>query len=261
MPLEFRGKAVPLDQGGLDEVAHGLGVGTAEVWTVLSVETRGCGFLADRRPAILFERHIFSGRTNHRFDSVYPDISNPIVGGYSKDGAREYDRLERAIALDREAALCSASWGIAQVMGFNTEAAGYGSVEDMVAAMVASENSQVMAMALLIKHNNLDAALRGHDWVAFAKGYNGPDYARNRYDAKLSAAYDRYAAGQFPNLTVRSAQAYLTYLGYDPGPIDGTVGRLTLAAVGDFQKDNDLAITGNIDVELLSSLKGKVGAL
>ena len=79
--------------------------------------------------------------------------------------------------------------------------------------MVASENNQVMAMARLIKHNNLDAALSGHDWVAFAKGYNGPEYARNQYDTRLSAAYGRYAAGNLPDLTVRSAQAYLTYLG------------------------------------------------
>jgi len=261
MSLEFRGTATPLDQEGLDEAAHGLGVGTAEVWTVLAVETKGCGFLADRRPTILFERHIFSRRTNHRFDSADPDISNPMQGGYGEDGAHEYDRLERAMALDQDAALCSASWGIAQVMGFNAEFAGYDNVEDMVAAMVASENNQVMAMALLITHNNLDAALRSHDWRAFAQGYNGPEYAQNQYDAKLSAAYDRYAAGQFPDLTVRSAQAYLTYLGYDPGPIDGTIGRLTLAAVGDFQKNNSLTVTSNISIEFLSFLKGKVEAL
>jgi hypothetical protein len=45
-----------------------------------------------------------------------PDISNPKPGGY-KGGAGEYSRLEAAMTLDKEAALKSASWGLAQVMG------------------------------------------------------------------------------------------------------------------------------------------------
>ena len=97
---------------------------------MLTVETKGWGFLADRRPTILFERHIFSRRTNHRFDSAYPDISNTQPGGYSKESAQEYDRLIARERKDWDAALSSASWGIAQVMGFNAELAVYNNVED-----------------------------------------------------------------------------------------------------------------------------------
>jgi N-acetylmuramidase len=73
------------------------------------VETGGCRFLPDRRPVILFERHIFSRETNHTFDASNSDISNPHAGGYSAGGAAQYDRLQRALALDRKAALRSAS--------------------------------------------------------------------------------------------------------------------------------------------------------
>jgi hypothetical protein len=37
------------------------------------------------------------------------------------------------------------------------------------------------------------SALKGKKWAAFAKGYNGADYARNLYDAKLAQAYFKYA--------------------------------------------------------------------
>jgi hypothetical protein len=47
-------------------------VGLAEIWAVFSVETSGCGFLTDRRPKILFERHIFSHLTNGRYDAQNP---------------------------------------------------------------------------------------------------------------------------------------------------------------------------------------------
>lgn len=35
--------------------------------------------------------------------------------------------------------------------------------------------------------------LKNKDWAAFAKGYNGPEYAVNKYDVKMKDAYERYA--------------------------------------------------------------------
>ena len=188
MSVAFRGTALPLDEDGMAEVIDRVKSGAAEVWAVLTVETRGCGFLPDRRPMILFERHVFSRETKGRFDPSHPDISNPQPGGYGAGGANQYDRLQRAIALDRKAALRSASWGIGQLMGFNAEIAGYADVEEMVAAMAMSENRQLLGIAGEITHNRLDRALRSHNWAAFARGYNGPAYAKNRYDTRLSAA-------------------------------------------------------------------------
>src|SRR5215510_12708813 len=106
----FVGKAAPLTQDGFDKVLHQLDVNSASVWTLLTVETSGFGFLADRRPKILYERHIFHQRTNGRYSATSPDISSSVSGGYGR-GTTEYGRLARAIKLDRRAALESASWG------------------------------------------------------------------------------------------------------------------------------------------------------
>src|SRR2546429_4905849 len=113
--LEFVGTAFPLSQSGVNETLTSSGLGIAELWSVLSVETSGCGYLPDRRPKILFERHVFSRLTNHRFDEDDPDISQRSVGGYGPPGAHQHDRLNAAIQLDRNAALQSASWGLGQI--------------------------------------------------------------------------------------------------------------------------------------------------
>jgi hypothetical protein len=254
-PQGFAGAAEPLDQLGLTAVTELLGVGASEVWAVLTVETRGFGFLPDRRPAILFERHIFSRETEGRFDALAPDISSPQPGGYGGLGAPQYDRLARGITLDRVAALRSASWGTGQVMGFNAADAGFIDVEDMVAQMVASEDAQLAGMARWVLAARLHLALRAHDWAGFARGYNGPAYAQNRYDVRLAGAHAKLAAGPLPDLAVRAVQAYLTYLGYDPGPVDGLMGRLTRSALGEFQTARGLPVSDNVDAALLATLR------
>ena len=261
MPEPFRGTALPLDQEGITDAIDRMSVGVAELWSVLSVETRGCGFLPDRRPKILFERHIFSRETNHQFDATYPDISNPLAGGYGTRGAAQYERLQRALALDRQAALRSTSWGIGQVMGFNAEIAGYADVEEMVTLMTASEHQQLLGMAGYITHNMLDRALRAHDWATFARVYNGSDYVSNRYDTNLAAAYQQYTLGPLPDLGIRAVQIYLAYLGYQPGPVDGVLGQRTRAALNEFQTQHGLSVTSEVDEGLLSTLKEEVEQL
>jgi hypothetical protein len=255
MPIEFVGTGLPLDEDGISEVTDRMQIGGPELWAVLNVETRGCGFLPDRRPAILYERHIFSRETGHTFDAAHPDISNREAGGYGAGGSHQYDRLGRAIALNRKAALDSVSWGIGQVMGFNAEIAGYANVETMVSKMTESENEQLRALTGEIVHNRLDRALRTHRWADFARGYNGANFAINKYDTRLAAAFQKYSQGGLPDLTVRTAQVYLTYLNLHPGTVDGLPGRFTFAALNEFQQQQGLPISHEIDDEILSRLK------
>lgn len=259
MAIEFAGKAAPLSAGGVSAFTDSLRIRPAEMWAVLTVETSGCGFLPDRRPGIRFERHIFHRETGGRFDASAPEISDPRAGGYGDGGADQYERLHRACACDRRAALRSASWGIGQVMGFNAEIAGYRDVADMVAAMSESEDRQLIAMAGAIKHNSLDGALRAHDWQAFSRGYNGPAFADNQYDLRLAAAFHKYSIGLPPDLDARAAQLLLTYLGFAPGLVDGVPGRLTRSALREFQARQGLAGTGQIDRKLIERLQTAVG--
>ncbi|HEX8441391.1 N-acetylmuramidase domain-containing protein, partial [Archangium sp.] len=239
---------------GIQTCADTLSVHPAELWAVLQIETRGCGYFADRRPAILFERHVFSRRTKRRFDEQAPDISNSKAGGYAS-GPAEYPRLERALALDEQAALESASWGLGQVMGYHANDLGYGSVEQFVSRMMASEDEQLAAMAAFIQHHGLDQALRDHDWAAFARGYNGSGYAKNQYDKKLAAAYQRLSTHSLPDLSVREGQLLLTFLGFAPGTVDGAFGAHTKAALNRFQSQHQLPTTAGFDPVTLDALR------
>jgi len=250
--MKFRSSGRPLSDEGLARICSTLGVGAPEVWAVMTVETRGFGFLPDRRPQILFERHIFSRLTGGRFDAEHPDISDSGAGGYI-GGAKEYPRLTQAMRLDKKAALQSASWGIGQVMGFNYEVAGFASVDDLVAAMVEDENAQLLAMANFIKGNNLAGALQRHDWAAFARGYNGPEYKKNDYDTRLAASHAKCKVS-LPDLALRTAQSALLYLGIDPGGIDGVHGRRTRSALTLYQERSGLPKTGELDRETQSRL-------
>jgi hypothetical protein len=250
----FTGTATPLTDQGIQACADKLSVHPAELWAVLQIETRGCGYFADRRPAILFERHVFSRRTQGRFDAQAPDLSNPKAGGYAS-GPAEYARLERAMALDEQAAMESASWGLGQVMGYHAADLGYGSVEQFVSRMMASEDEQLAAMATFIQHHGLDQALRTHDWAAFARGYNGSGYAKNEYDKKLAAAFQRLSTHALPDLSVREGQLLLTYLGFEPGTVDGAFGAHTKAALNRFQGEHHLPLTSGFDPATLEALR------
>ncbi len=178
---------------------------------VLSVEAHGCGFLADRRPLILFERHVFHRHTDGIYDASHPTVSSITPGGYL-GGSREDLRLQEAAALDRQAALLSTSWGIGQIMGENFTLAGFPAVEDMVTAIVGGEDAQLQATATYLRSRNLHLALARHDWTTFARKYNGPDFAKSQYHTRLRAAYAAFSR-ILPDIKVRQAQVLLMFLG------------------------------------------------
>ena len=226
----FGGTGQPLTRDGLAAACDLLGVDAPTLWAVMQVETHGSGFLRDGRPVILFERHVFSRATSGQWDRGHPELSSSRPGGYF-GGAREYRRLHDAAALDLESAVSACSWGLPQLMGFNFRAGGFATLAAMVAACMESEDAQVLAMARFIDRDNLGAALHQRDWSRFARAYNGPAYARNQYDTRLAARWAALVSGGVPDLDVRAGQMALARRGFEPGPIDGLLGRRTRSAL------------------------------
>lgn len=253
---DFTGQSRALSSGGVSSAALNIGVSIQELWAVIGVETSGCGFLPDRRPDILFERHLFHRFTGGRFDDG--DISDPVPGGYGAGGAAQYDRLSRAIARDRTAALRATSWGLGQILGSYCTNVGFADVESFVSAMSGGEDAQIAAVAAFIRWAGLSDALHTHDWASFARGYNGPAYARNQYDVRLRGEYQKVTAGMLPDLDVRAAQLYLTFKGYHPGPVDGFLGSRTRSALIEFQTREGLPQSGEVDPVVLERLSPPV---
>lgn len=198
------------------EAAEALGCSVAQIRAVDEVESGGGWFIDVRAsildidgpggfldgphlPKILFEAHIFDRETKGRFRASHPNLSSAkwnralYVGGQG-----EYERLHRAMQLDRTAALRSASWGRYQIMGFNHALAGFPTVEAFVEAMKRSERDHLLAFVAFIKASGLTEALRQITaWhasaVPFARGYNGPGYAANEYHIKIARAFAKWS--------------------------------------------------------------------
>lgn len=183
------------------KVASSLGCEVASIKAVEKVESSGNGFLKDGRPKILFEGHIFwkqllamgknpTALRKGNEDILYPtwniDVVRPL---YKLD---QYQRLEKAKKIDETAALKSASWGAFQIMGFNHKVCGFATVQKFVQAQQ-DEFEQLSAFANYLLNTHLSVNLKHKDWKGFARGYNGPDYWKNKYDVKLKAAYQMFA--------------------------------------------------------------------
>lgn len=281
IPANFRGAAKRLDAIDIVEIGKLISVGEDEIRAILEVESRGSGFDKQGRPAMLFEPHVFwreLGPGAKRDRAAKAGLAYPKWkrGAYPRDS---YPRLEKAIEIDETAALRSASWGLAQVMGFNHQAAGFSSVRAMVAAFCDDEEAHLEGMIKFIKARGLGDEIRRHDWRGFARAYNGEGYAANRYDQRLAAAYARWVkvpdARFDPAIAavedevaadggktfadrarIEAVQKRLLELGYAmTGRADGVFGPRTAGAIAAFQTENGLPVTGEISDDLISQLE------
>jgi hypothetical protein len=194
----FKGSATKMTVEDIHSVADTAGIDRAALRAVLSVETGGSGFDKSGRPKALFERHYF-----YKFikdDPVLLDQASAAGLAYPKWGERPYPKgsdavyaeIEAAYEMKPSAALMATSWGLGQIMGSNWEMTGADSVDEMVRQAMESETNQLHHMIGFIKSAGLLDKLKSKDWAGFAKGYNGPAYAKNAYDTKLAGAYANF---------------------------------------------------------------------
>jgi len=194
---DFKGMAAKLQVEEIVALAEENDIEPASLRAVIAVEAAGSGFDSAGRPKILFEPHIFHRLLagDERQTAIDAGIAYPKWGmqPYPKGSDAQYSRLEAAMEINQPIALKSASWGMGQIMGSNHSLAGYGDVETFVFACMDSEAKHVAMMVSFIKSAKLLGAIQNRDWAAFARGYNGPAYAKNAYDVKLAEAYERFS--------------------------------------------------------------------
>lgn len=178
----------------------------AALRAVAEVEAPMGGFLGDGRLRVLFEGHVFHRQTAGKFAESHPTLCFPkwtrefYARGKDADerGAGELARLETAITLDRRAALCSASYGKFQLMGFSHRSCAYPDVESFYGGMRIDEQAQLDAFCHFIKAMGMLQALRDLDWTKLARLYNGPAFKSNDYDGKLARAYQQLGRAEAP---------------------------------------------------------------
>ncbi|WP_173932414.1 N-acetylmuramidase domain-containing protein [Chelativorans sp. Marseille-P2723] len=238
----------------------------ATLLAVVEVESAGrTHAVVDGRkePLIRFEGHYFDRRLSpeKREAARRAGLAAPTAGTIRNPTAQpaRWHMLERAAEIDKAAAYEATSWGVGQVMGAHWAWLGYGSIEALVEEARSGLDGQLRLMMRYIEKAGLAEALRRRDWTAFARGYNGPAYARNGYHLRLSLAYRRYARTESsvtkvdqPSVLLRSGdrgenvrhlQGLLCALGH-PVVQDGIFGPETRGAVLTFQRRHGLAADG-----------------
>lgn len=241
------------------EAARRNAIPPAALWAVIDIESAGnIGTIINDtlHPTIRFEGHYFDRRLKDgaRAQARAQGLASPNAGAVKNPRSQKdrYALLVRAKAINEAAAIESTSWGVGQVMGSHWRMLGYESAAAFAEHMQAGFAGQVEAMVRFIVANKLDKALRARDWQAFARGYNGAGFAKNKYDVKLARAYAIHTRanvgtgilkqGAF-GTAVRDLQEKLGKAGYDI-VIDGVFGRQTANALKAFQKRHSLVIDG-----------------
>ena len=191
-----------LTDARIAEIARENGIHPAALLAVKLIESgTKSGFLDSGKPQILFEGHVFYKYLKANVKSLdmnklcaqYPNIVYP-KWDKSKyfGGEKEWTRLEQARKINLKYANYAASWGMFQVMGFNYKTCGCKSIDEFVEKMCTSQEQQLLLSINFIKNSNLMVPLQKRQWATFAKGYNGPGFAQNKYHIKLQAAYNNY---------------------------------------------------------------------
>lgn len=253
----FLGSAEALTPKGFVAACESLDCKAAELWAVLDVVSGGYGFGPDRRPLMVFERQVFHRETGGRVVDA-PDISARKAGGYGSAGPRQYERLLKAMEVDRNAALRSASWGIGQLSAANHARAGYDEVEAFIEAMTVSEDNQLSAFVNHLRRRGLNTLIRTQNWTEFSRQYYGVDYRDGMFEPRLRAAFAKFSVGPLPDLELREVQLNLSYLGYHPGSVHGLLDLWTRSAIADFQADHDVKPTGEPDRKTVMALRDAV---
>lgn len=193
---------------------------------IAAVESRGFGFLPDGRLTMLFERHWFRRYLSEYLnssigvresyaakfgvkishlgaaasaeallayaDAKYPSICSKSPGGYTV-GTKEHDRHTLALGVCAHAAYNAASYGKWQIMGFNAQFCGYTSSQAMYTDMSKSETNHLKALVKFFKANpNMIKALQAKNYAMFARLYNGPNYAINKYDQLIARELGKF---------------------------------------------------------------------
>lgn len=247
----------------------------AVLLAVIEIESGGQVYATvngGREPLIRWEGHYFDrrlkGETRERARKL--GLADPVPGKVKnpKSQADRWAMLNKAIGIDSVAALESCSWGVGQVMGAHWAMLDFDTVAGLVNTARIGIGGQIELMVRYIEKTNLAGALQRRDWAAFARGYNGPAYAKYGYHTKLDAAYRRHAGGvssKVPSadgmlrlgsrgMRVRELQQLLIRGGY-PVAVDGDFGPATHSAVREFQQWAGLEVDGVAGPQTMRALE------
>lgn len=190
---------VPLTEEDFREVAQRIGVEVAAIKAIVDIEAGPTheGFSAPGKPLINFDLTMFRRFATRRGVNLskYSQSHSVVFNSHRGSQIKANARLDAARTINPEAAVEGTFWGMFQIGGFNWKKCGAESLDDFVMRMSRSERDQLDMFVEFITNAGLLKYLKAKDWASFARGYNGPAYARRNYHTRMASAYARYSKG------------------------------------------------------------------
>lgn len=185
-----------------EQVASELGVEVAAVKAVVDIEAGRAheGFYEPGLPIINFDMTMFrkfarkKGVNLSSYTKSHQALFSRLnARRHGSTQAAQYVRFRAACSIDSIAAIEGTFWGMFQIGGFNWKICGCSSITEFIERMSFSEREQLELFAAFLKSTGMDKYLRAKNWSAFARRYNGTQYARRGYHTRLAAAYRRHS--------------------------------------------------------------------
>jgi hypothetical protein len=194
-----------LTEEDFEEVAQELGVEVPAIKAVVEIEAGKShqGFWSEGKPLINFDLTVFrrmAQRNNVNVGKYTKShavvFARPNLTRYGSQQAAQQARLDAARTIHDLSAIQATFWGMFQIGGFNWKKCGASTPDEFVDLMSRSERDQLELFATFVRNAGLLDALRKKNWAAFAKGYNGNNYASRGYHTRMAAAYAKYKKQQ-----------------------------------------------------------------
>ena len=188
---------IPLTEDDFREVAERIGVEVAAIKAIVDIEAGPSheGFSAPGKPLINFDLTMFRRFATRRGVNLsqYSQSHSVVFNSHRGSQIKANARLDAARSIDSDAAVEGTFWGMFQKGGFNWKKCGAESLDDFVMRMSRSERDQLDMFVEFVDNSGLLKYLKSKDWESFARGYNGPAYARRNYHTRMASAYARHS--------------------------------------------------------------------
>ena len=188
---------IPLTEDDFREVAERIGVEVAAIKAIVDIEAGPSheGFSAPGKPLINFDLTMFRRFATRRGVNLskYSQSHSVVFNSHRGSQIKANARLDAARSIDSDAAVEGTFWGMFQIGGFNWKKCGAVSLDDFVMRMSRSERDQLDMFVEFVDNSGLLKYLKSKDWESFARGYNGPAYARRNYHTRMASAYARHS--------------------------------------------------------------------
>jgi hypothetical protein len=218
-----------ISEKAFQDSAKQIGCAVSVIKAVAEVESGSSGFLENGDLKILFEPYVFGRLTGGKYKDKTVTITQTKKDAHGKeypftftyplsltgnwdihachygDPGIQWQKVQAAILLDKNAAQESCSYGKFQVMGFNHDLAGYPSAEAMLNDFKISEDRHLQAFTYFIIKSGMAPDLISHNFKRFAIRYNGLGYDKHTptrlddYDYLLEQAEKKYLIPEKPS--------------------------------------------------------------